>query len=363
MCIRTVVNTRSHLESTHHSGATPAVGYWLLAVFAFIGVMVLVGGLTRLTLSGLSMVDWRPATGWLPPLSDEEWQAAFAAYKDKANFQFERVFGGQLTLDGFKEIFFWEYFHRLLGRLLGLFFAVPWLYFSLRKRMSRRYIGLTFIALCLGGLQGFVGWWMVKSGLTQMPHVSHYRLAVHLGLALFCAMYVLWLALSILRPREKNAYPLRRIFIFFLCLVTVQIVFGAFMAGTRAGHIYQTFPLMNGQFLPTWDADMTPVALNLTENLSVLQFIHRTLGWIVLFAGLGLGFRGYLRSKDSGQRRAALSMGSISVLQFGLGVLAVVLPGIPISIGSMHQIGAFFLLAATVTAIHSQGGPERARQP
>ena len=122
------MKAHSTVEDSTEFTATNAVGYWLV-IFGFIGIMVLVGGLTRLTLSGLSMVDWRPATGWLPPLSDEEWQAAFAAYKDKANFQFERVFGGQLSMDGFKEIFFWEYFHRILGRVLGLFFAIPWLYF------------------------------------------------------------------------------------------------------------------------------------------------------------------------------------------------------------------------------------------
>jgi len=357
-----MVNTEAKAETLHDVKATKAVGYWLLAVFCFIGTMVLVGGLTRLTLSGLSMVDWRPATGWLPPLTDAEWQAAFAAYRDKANFQFETVFGGQLSMAGFKEIFFWEYFHRLLGRMLGLFFFIPWLYFTVRRRMSKRWVGLTFIALCLGGLQGAIGWWMVKSGLTNMPHVSHYRLSVHLSMALFCAMYVLWLALSILRPRESRAHTLRKYLVGFLALVVIQIVFGAFMAGTKAGYLYQTFPLMNGEFFPTWDPQLTPAALNITENLSVLQFVHRTLGWCVLAGGLALGLLGYVKSDDRGQGRFALWVGFISVVQFGLGVFLVILPGIPVSIGSIHQMGAFFLLSATVATVYSLGGPERSSQ-
>ena len=191
---------------------------------------------------------------------------------------------------------------------------------------------------------------MVKSGLAQMPHVSHYRLAVHLGMALFCAMYVLWLALNILRPRSRGPHGLRKWGVAFLAVLVVQIIFGAFMAGTKAGYLYQTFPLMNGEF-----SDLGPEYFSGSpqhHRESVRLAVCPSHAWLVCtFGGLTLGFLGYVKADDHRQGRSFLWMGSISVLQFGLGVFLVIIPGIPISIGSIHQMGAFFLLSATVIMI------------
>ncbi|MEE2755266.1 MAG: COX15/CtaA family protein [Myxococcota bacterium] len=336
--------------------ATPNVGRWLLVVFGSIAVMVIIGGLTRLTQSGLSMVTWRPVTGWLPPLGDAAWDAAFEQYKAFPQYQ---KMNQAMTLPEFKFIFFWEYLHRLWGRIIGLLFFVPWVYFAIRGRMTRRFMGLTFIGFCLGGLQGAVGWWMVKSGLIDNPAVSHYRLAVHLGLALTCAMYVLWLALNVFpgdaRQRDRGG---QRWTIAFLVLVSVQIIYGAFMAGTKAGYMYQSFPLFNGQFFPQNGYIASMGAANLVENLDMLNFVHRTLGWGVAFFGIYLTVKLMRSVKTPHQRRRLLWIRGLVAAQFALGVSVVLVPGVPPLLGAAHQIGAFALLATTVALLHSYRGVE-----
>ncbi|MGC6415558.1 MAG: COX15/CtaA family protein, partial [Bradymonadia bacterium] len=226
--------------------------------------------------------------------------------------------------------------------------------FVVRNRMSRSMKWLTFVALCLGGLQGAVGWWMVKSGLVDNPSVSHYRLATHLSLALFCAMYVLWLALGVFpgerRVRHENGFRWTRL---FLVLVSVQIVYGAFMAGTRAGYMYQTFPLFNGQFFPS-QGYLTALGMsNFVENLDMLNFIHRSLGWVVGGFGIWLSFRLRRTVTTSSQSVRLKWVGILVALQFALGVGVVLVPGVPPLLGAAHQIGAFALLATSVALLHS----------
>ena len=331
--------------------ASPAVGRWLLVVFGSIAVMVVIGGLTRLTQSGLSMVTWRPVTGWLPPIGDAAWDAAFDQYKAFPQFQ---KMNQTMTLPEFKFIFFWEYLHRLWGRIIGLLFFVPWLYFVVRKRMSRRFTALTFVGFCLGGLQGVVGWWMVKSGLVENPAVSHYRLAVHLSLALTCAMYILWLALNVFPGESRQRDKIGQAWtVSFLVLVAVQIVYGAFMAGTKAGYMYQSFPLFNGQFFPQNAYVASMGAANLVENLDMLNFIHRSLGWLVAIFGVFMTFKLMSSVRTRHQRRRLLWIRGLVAAQFALGVSVVLVPGVPPLLGAAHQIGAFALLATTVALLHS----------
>jgi cytochrome c oxidase assembly protein subunit 15 len=313
--------------------------------------MVMVGGITRLTQSGLSMVTWKPITGWLPPLSEHAWQAAFDEYK---NFpQYQQVFQ-DMTLVRFKEIFFWEYVHRIWGRIIGILFFVPWVYFVIRRRMSRRFIKLTFIAFILGGLQGLVGWWMVKSGLVDNPSVSHFRLATHLSLALGCACYVLWLALMVFPGPPRQGRPsMQRWTIAFILLLALQIVYGAFMAGTRAGHMYQTFPGFNGVLVPEQSFQMVPLWTNFFSNVYLINFVHRSLGWVVFIAGIFFAIKSYLSAETVSQRnRSGLLVGLLSA-QFILGVMVVLAPGVPPILGVAHQIGALCLLAGSVALLHS----------
>ena len=328
-----------------------AVAYWLLSIFGLVALIVIVGGVTRLTQSGLSMVTWRPVTGILPPLNQAEWLAAFQEYQ--AFPQFQKVFSS-MTLAEFKQIYFWEYVHRILGRLVGLVFFVPWVFFVVRKAMTKRMVGLTAVAFILGGLQGLLGWYMVKSGLVDNPAVSHYRLAAHLSLAFLVAMYVLWLALSILRTApQAGDHRKLRFGLAFGVLVAVQIVYGAFMAGTRAGYMYQTFPLMNGAFIPDAAFTLDPFWLNFLENLDLINFIHRTLGWVIFGVGVTLGIQGVRSPETPHARTASAGIIGLVIAQFLLGVIVVIAPGIPPLLGVAHQFGAFLLLAMTVLFVHA----------
>lgn len=327
------------------------VAYWLLSVFGLIALIVVVGGVTRLTQSGLSMVTWKPVTGLLPPLNHPEWMAAFEEYKQFP--QYQKMFSS-MTLDEFKDIYFWEYVHRVLGRLVGVAFFVPWVVFVVRKKMSRAMTGLTAIAFVLGGLQGLLGWYMVKSGLVDNPAVSHYRLAAHLCLAFTVAMYVLWLALSILRRGPQDGHRASRNFgIAFGVFLLIQIMYGAFMAGTRAGYLYQTFPLMNGAFFPEGALTASPWWLNLFENLNMLNFIHRTLGWVVAIAGITLALYGLKHAQSERQKSMSAAIIGFVAAQFLLGVFVVLAPGVPALLGVAHQFGAFILLATTVAFVHA----------
>ena len=350
--------------SATYNYATPAaepgaraVAWWLVVVAAMVFVMVVIGGMTRLTESGLSITEWQPILGALPPLSDADWQTLFAKYKQSP--QFQKVFP-DLTLAGFKGIFWLEYIHRLWGRIIGVAFLVPFLWFWIRGRIPKGY-GPALVGLfVLGGLQGAVGWLMVASGLVDRPAVSHYRLAIHLALAIVIYVALLWTALGLLQRRgglalargnrgwARAAYT----------LVGVTILAGALVAGLRAGLIYNTFPLMGGAVVPSdyWQAELG--WLNAFENRAAVQFHHRVLATATLLAVLYLRWR--VRSEEPGVRRAAALIVGAVLLQYALGIGAILSFGqappqmaAAVAIGTLHQAGAMVLVTAAVWFAHA----------
>lgn len=328
-----------------------AVVVWLWTVYGFIAAMVLIGGITRLTGSGLSMVAWHPLMGALPPLTEADWLAVFADYQRSPQYQ---QVNHWMTLSDFRQIFFWEYFHRLFGRLIGVVFFVPWLYFTVRRRLRGRWAGRAFVAFVLGGLQGLLGWFMVKSGFVDVPAVSHYRLAAHLSLAFFVGAYIVWLALD-MRPgpaRDGDRWLYRAGWA-LIGLLAVQIVYGAFMAGTRAGYMYQTWPDMNGAWIPTTLGYIEPWALDLVANPDTINFVHRTLAWLVAIGAAWLAVVAWRRADSRRQQGAAVILGGLVLVQFVLGVLTV-LYAVPVTLGAAHQLGAYLLLTAALWVTHGQ---------
>ena len=246
--------------------------------------MVIIGGLTRLTGSGLSMVDWNLVKGIIPPLTPYEWQETFNLYKQYPEYQIKNY---TLSLSEFKTIFFWEYLHRMIGRLLGLVFIIPFVYFLITKQLNKKLIIRTSILLFLGSTQAFLGWWMVKSGLVDKPDVSHFRLAAHLTTAFITFSYTFWIILTLIFPNKKTYNKkLYKISSYLVVLLLIQIIYGAFVAGLEAGKIYNTWPKMNDKWVAESVYAITPVWKNFTEGLAGIQFIHRTLAFIVLFLAI-----------------------------------------------------------------------------
>jgi len=325
------------------STSKTAVKLWLALNCLMIIAMVVVGGITRLTNSGLSIVDWKPIMGAIPPLSLHEWQQAFAQYQRYPQY---KLLNAGMSLHEFKFIFFWEYLHRLLGRLIGVVFMVPWIYFLLRRRIQGAFAVKLFIGFLLGGLQGALGWFMVKSGLVNEPHVSHYRLAAHLLLALSVLGYLFWLWLemdeshpvaapkSIVRPRA-----LIILLNLITCIVMLQITYGAFTAGLKAGFGYNTFPKMNGSWITPDALQMLPLWRNAFENPAGVQFIHRTLGWTLLLTTLYFAWlSGRFELKPTLRRSISIFAWAVCS-QFTLGVLTLLFI-VPIGVASLHQFGA-----------------------
>lgn len=318
------------------------IGLWLLVVAGMVFAMVVLGGLTRLTESGLSMVEWRPVTGWLPPLTETGWQAEFQAYK--AYPEYQKVNRG-MSLEQFKEIYWLEYLHRLWGRLIGVAFALPFAVFLVRRWIDRR-LGLRLAGLLvLGGLQGVLGWYMVKSGLVDRPDVSQYRLAAHLGLALVIYAYALWIAFGLLsapHPAQTGARTgARRAFV-VAGLVFVTMLSGAFVAGLDAGFAYNTFPLMDDELIPAALFAHDPVWRAPFEDITTVQFVHRLLAVVTLLAVLAvrLSLRGVALAPSV--RRAADLLALWTVVQFGLGV-ATLLSFVALPLAALHQASALVL--------------------
>ena len=324
-----------------HIKSEKLVAYWLYLMAVLVGMMVIIGGMTRLTGSGLSMVEWRPLLGILPPLSSEEWIRIFELYKNTPEYN-QLNFG--IEISEFKNIFFWEYFHRLWGRMLGLMYIFPLIYFLLKKRIPDEY-KLPLIGLGLaGGFQGIVGWWMVISGLVQEPTVSQYRLAIHLGLALSIFICLLWLGHSFSFGRSKIKF--RAPFI-VLSLLFVTIIAGAFVAGMDAGLLYNHFPLMGNNFVPVEYGEKG--LLDPFENPASAQFHHR---WLALMATCGVLYLWrHATLKKVAVKRAHLML-FIVFGQFMLGILTLI-HAAPIHFGVMHQTGAILLLATSISVIHS----------
>ena len=334
------------------SSSYRAIILWLLVVCALIFLMVVVGGLTRLTHSGLSMVDWRPIMGILPPLSEVEWLKVFAIYQQYPEY-IERNQG--MSLAEFKDIFYWEYGHRLLGRLLGLVFLIPFLVFWVRKQLDRSLVKRLGFAFVLGGMQGLMGWYMVMSGLVDEPRVSQYRLAAHLGLALILLAYLFWIVLE-LREKAHSAevitsdQPGLRLLIFFTTgLLVLQILFGALTAGLHAGWGYNTFPMMNGQWVASAVGELSPLWLNLFESPASVQFSHRLLGSLLMVVAFVAWLNAFLKPVTLSQKASLHLLFFTLVIQYGLGVYTLV-NVVPLVGASLHQAVACLVLLAAVNA-------------
>lgn len=335
---------------------------WLLTGCLFIFLMVIIGGITRLTNSGLSMVDWNPIMGFIPPLSEIDWNIAFDKYKQYPEYQLVNY---HFTLDEFKSIFFWEYFHRLIGRIIGVVFLLPFLYFLMKKQLSKKLTLQCLVLFGMGGLQGFIGWWMVKSGLVKNPDVSHFRLAIHLITAFLTFGYTFWVALGLIyRDKGKGQgtsdedkktldfKALRVVLYFIFGVIIIQIIYGAFVAGLNAGFVMNTFPKMGDQWISDSVTALSPTWLNFIEGIAGVQFIHRYLaysvvGLIVYFVVRSRKYELSVRQKNS----TNILLYAV-IFQFLLGVFTLIF-SVPIWLGVLHQLGAFLLLTAIVYSLHT----------
>ena len=327
------------------------ITYWLILGASFVFLMVAIGGITRLTHSGLSMTDWNLFIGSIPPLTDAEWLASFEHYKQFPEF---KELNYNFTLEDYKSIFWWEYIHRVMGRLIGLVFLFPFLFFLFKGWLSPKLKKQLFIVFLMGGFQAFLGWFMVKSGLVDMPRVSHFRLAAHLLMAFMTCLYISWLIWEINLPRVNSLVHelgLRKQAVGLFVLVIIQSIYGAFVAGLKAGWVHNTFPLMDGQIISDAVFALEPVYLNFIQGKSGVQFVHRVLGisvlvWVIIFY-----FKGIRSVVDKFQILSVRLVFIAALLQVSLGIATLMLR-VPISFGVLHQIGALFLLVSLVFSIH-----------
>ncbi len=329
-----------------------AIAVWLLVCCAMIFAMAVIGAITRLTESGLAIMEWAPVTGALPPLSTAEWERVFAIYRQIPEYT---ELNRDMTLTEFKTIFWWEYVHRLWGRAIGVVFLAPFLWFLLRGRIRRALAPHLVVMFLLGGLQGALGWYMVASGFAERTDVSQYRLVAHLGAAVAIYLYILWVALRLLLPKleaspDPRARSLRRLLVALAALALATLASGGFVAGTNAGLVYNTFPLMDGELVPSGYSLMAPWVLNLFENEIAVQFNHRLLA----VATLGLAFVLWLWSRrldlSARARQACDLVLAMSALQFGLGVATLMLV-VPVRLAALHQAGALGLVTLALWAV------------
>ena len=329
---------------------------WLTLLFVLVALMIVVGGLTRLTDSGLSITEWKPITGALPPFNMEMWQSEFAKYKTIPEFQIQNK---SMTLLEFKTIYWWEWGHRQLGRVVGLVWLIGFVWLVVGKKMSGIWTTRSLIIGGLGGLQGAIGWWMVSSGLSgRMVDVASYRLAVHLGIAFLIITLITWYLLQAnisdqerirsRREREKNLIPITNILLGFIFL---QIIVGALVAGIDAGRGYTDWPLMNGEFLPTESFSYTPILSNFTENPALVQFNHRIIGYLTVLYTIFVWWRCRSSSFDATKRRSNLVL-LIVFLQMIMGI-ATVIYAAPLGWAIVHQFGAI-LIIVFVQSLRSQ---------
>ena len=327
---------------------------WLSIVAAMIFLMVVVGGITRLTESGLSMTRWEPVSGAIPPMNAEQWHREFDSYR--ATPEYQKVNRG-MTLEEFKSIFFWEYVHRLLGRLIGVAFALPLAWFAWRRAIPKGYGWRLTGLLALGGLQGGIGWWMVASGLVDRPDVSHIRLAIHLLVALFILSCIVWTALDLGRTARLPEAPralLPTIGIWALSLLALQLMFGAYVAGLDAGFAFNSWPKMGDEWFPSGTPMLTPWLSNLVDNPIVVQFIHRWLAFAVAAAAVWLALKA-LRAKLELPGYALLAVVFAQIL---LGI-ATLLSGVNLVIAVMHQANAVLLLIVLLWTAHALGSAKQ----
>ncbi|MBX0331892.1 COX15/CtaA family protein [Pontibacter sp. HSC-14F20] len=322
---------------------------WLISGIVLVVAMVIIGGITRLTGSGLSITEWNLISGTLPPLSESEWLVMFEKYKQFPEYQ-KLNFG--MTLPGFKQIFMWEYLHRLLGRIIGIVFMVPFLYFLFRKMLAPWLVKRLVFILLLGMLQGLMGWVMVMSGLSENPHVSHYRLAAHLILALSLVGVILWTVADLVAPVEQKSTAKRPAYTLswlVLGAVMVQIVLGAFVAGLKSGFSYNTWPLMQGEFFPSYLSSFTFLAY--FDNGVAVQFMHRWFAFVALAGILLLGYKVKQQVWRGRTKQLVNLLLLTGITQVLLGILTLVLV-VPISLGVLHQLVAVVLFSLAVLTVH-----------
>jgi heme a synthase len=328
--------------------ARRSVAAWLLLCCALVFAMVVVGGVTRLTHSGLSIVEWQPILGTLPPINEAQWLETFDKYKLTPEYQ--KVNQGMGVAE-FKSIFWWEYFHRLLGRMIGLAFALPLVWFWWRGRIDRPLALKLAGIFVLGALQGAMGWYMVKSGLVDDPRVSQYRLTAHLSIALAIYAAMLWAALGLLYAHAGAAAPrqapLRKLAWFITAVTAYMIVTGGFVAGIRAGFAYNTFPLMNGHWVPPEIFMLEPWHLNFFNNMATVQFDHRLGAWLLALLAFWFWLKARREDLAPLARLVARLLLGLLVLQIALGI-ATLLLAVPVPLAAAHQGGAVLLLGAAL---------------
>lgn len=334
-----------------------SIAIWLLICCATIFGMIVLGGVTRLTGSGLSMVEWAPIMGILPPLNQAEWQQAFQLYQQFPEYQIKNF---HMSLHDFKSIFWFEYGHRLLGRSIGMIFLLPFLYFLFRGKIAKSLTPKLIAMFVLGGLQGLMGWYMVKSGLIKDPHVSQYRLTAHLALAIVIYAYMFWVALDLLYPsidsqtRDLNRKVARRSSI-ITGIIFITILSGGFVAGTHAGHAFNTFPLMDGRLIPVGLFEMSPLWRNFFENIVTVQFDHRVMATLLFLIIPAFWWSLRKTQQESHIRTGANLLLAALALQITLGISTLLLV-VPVPLAAAHQAGAVILLTTSVFVSHQLRG-------
>lgn len=342
------MNTVSESEARRRN---LAIATWLFVVIAMVFAMVVLGGVTRLTGSGLSMVEWRPVTGWLPPFGEAEWMAVFEKYKLSPEFLKINKF---MDLDGFKSIFWFEFLHRLWGRLIGVVFFVPFVVFLVRGWLSRALIVKMLLMFALGGLQGLMGWYMVKSGLIDHPEVSQYRLTAHFALALIIIGVIEWVALGLLFPPSPDGRrrpPLRGFCLAVFGLAFVTALSGAFVAGLDAGFAYNTFPLMDGDLLPPGLYGLSPFYISMFEDITTVQFNHRLLAELLFVVVAVFWFKARRRKLTAAARLAVNCLAAAVLVQVALGITTLLLV-IPVPLAVAHQAGAVVVFMTALWALY-----------
>jgi cytochrome c oxidase assembly protein subunit 15 len=333
-----------------------ALSNLLLVVAALVFAMVVVGGITRLTESGLSITEWKPVTGAVPPLTQHDWERAFDLYKQIPEYR-EVTGPAGMTLAQFKNIYWWEFIHRLLGRLIGVVFAVPLLWFAVRREIPRGYGWKMGALLVLGGLQGALGWYMVSSGLADRTDVSHLRLSAHLMLALVIMGALIWFALDLRRLAKTGVdRPARmtRLSAFVLAILAIQVMLGAWVAGLDAGQVSNSWPLMDGRFFPAgvdWSHGVLWAAVN---DPFLVHFLHRWWAWVVVAALIVLA----RKVRADGVRQASIAIHAAFGTQILLGI-ATVIEGVPIVLATLHQAVGALVVAATVWGADVVGSPRQ----
>ena len=331
-----------------------AVANWLFFITFMVFAMVVVGGATRLTESGLSMVNWNPIMGAIPPMTDAAWLAEFSDYQQSPQYKITNM---HMTLEEFKGIFWWEWAHRLLGRVIGVVFLVPMLWFWLRGRIPNGYKPKLVFLFILGGLQGFLGWYMVKSGLVDEPAVSHFRLTAHLSLALIIMSYAFWQALNLMRKSHfQTTRSVKRLTYFIALVVVLQLVMGGLVAGLKAGYIFNTWPLMGDSFIPanvfggdTWYNAML-------NNATTVQFDHRIGAYLLVFLTIWLTSVAYKSKYISPSiRGSVITLTLIIIAQVVVGII-MLLKEVPVSWGTFHQAGGVIVLLSLLYLMHLQSG-------